>query len=77
MAEEQGHVTDKERLRELGLPSLENLKTKQGSNISLPPPRECGGQGAIKKIKPDLSQRHIVKKGNIQFSAARRILIGN
>jgi len=43
MAEEQGHMTDKESLRELGLLSLENEKNKEGSNGSLPLPKECGG----------------------------------
>ena len=67
-AEEQGHTTDKERLRELGLLSLENEKTKEGSNGSLPLPKELGGRGATKKMEPDLSQRCTVKSKKREYS---------
>lgn len=69
MAEEQGHVTYKERWRELGWLSLENEKTKEAPNSSLPLSKEWGwGQGATKKMEPDLSQRCTVKSKKSEYS---------
>lgn len=42
--EEQGHMTAKERWRELGLLSLEKEKTQEESNGSFPLPKEWWGQ---------------------------------
>lgn len=51
--------------------SLENVKTKEGSKGSLPLPKECGAQGAMKKMEPDLSQECQKQKEGI-FSSVQQ-----
>lgn len=45
MAEEQGHMMDKERLRQLSLLSPGSEKSKEGPMGSLPLPKELGRGG--------------------------------
>lgn len=77
--EEQGHVTAKERWRELGLLSLEKEKPQEESDGSFPLPKERWGQGDTDKMEPDLSQRRTVKNKSREYSVqcSKGILIGN
>lgn len=71
MAEEQGNVTYRERWGELSWLSPGKEKTKEGSNGSLPLTKESGGgrgQGATKKMEPDLPQRCTVKCKKREYS---------
>lgn len=49
-------MTYKERLRELGLLSLENAKTKEGSNGNLLLLKEFWGQGATETTEAPFSE---------------------